>query len=128
MLDPAITPLSGLIYKYCHPEPVNMSVDPLNLDCSQSGSDPFDSNQALPTLMFGTAARTTAFEAKYPSLKLVKREYFGLATYPMTGGFRDWCLVPSFAVGMLLTLERALEPLLARQGGFRLLIALERLA
>ncbi len=128
MLDPAITPLSGLIYKYCHPEPVNMAVDPLNLDCSQSGSDPFDSNQALPTLMFGTAARTTAFEAKYPSLKLVKREYFGLATYPMTGGFRDWCLVPSFAVGMLLTLERALEPLLARQGGFRLLIALERLA
>lgn len=128
MLDPAITPLSGLIYKYFHPEPVNMSVDPLLPDCSQSGSDPFDSNQALLTLMFGTPARTTAFEAKYPFLKLVKREYFGLATYPMTGGFRNWCLVPGFAVGILLTLERALEPLLGRQGGFRLLIALERLA
>ena len=128
MLDPAITPLSGFIYKYFHPEPVNMSVDPLLPDYSQSSSDPFDSNQALPTLMFGTAERTTAFEAKYPSLKLVKREYFGFATYPMTGGFRDWCFVPGFAVGMLLKLERVFEPLLARQGGLRLLIALERLA
>ena len=110
MLDPAITPISGIIYKYFHPEPVDMSVDPFQADGLQSGSDPFDSNQALPTLMFGTPKRAAKFEATYPSLQIIENKYFGFATYPMTGGFRGWCFMPSFAVGMLLALERTLEP------------------
>lgn len=128
MLDPAITPLSRPVYTYCHPEPVDMNADPLASDQVQSGADPFDSNQAVPTLLFGNDARAAAFEAACPALKVSVRQFFGLATYPLTGGFRDWCLVPGAAVGPLLALERVLEPALARLMGFRLLVALERVA
>ena len=42
MLDPAITIGSWPIYKFLHSEPVNIRVDPLYEECSQSGGDPFD--------------------------------------------------------------------------------------
>jgi len=127
MLDPAITIGSWPIYKFLHSEPVNMRVDPLYEECSQSGGDPFDSNQAVPTLLFSSSDRHKKFEARFPSLRIVARQFFGFATYPLTGGFQNWCIVPSRLIPSLLSIERLLEPFLARLLGFRLLVALERL-
>jgi len=128
MLDPAITPVSRLVYTYFHPEPVDMGAEPLLSDHRQSGDDPFDSNQAIPTLLFGNAARCAAFEASFPTLKPVTSQVFGFATYPLSGGFRDWCFVPTGIVDPLLAIERWCEPIFARLMGFRLLVALERVA
>ena len=126
MLDPGITIGSWPVYKFLHAEPVNMSVDPLREGESQSSGDPFDSNQAVPTLLFSNADRCKRFELKFPALKVAVRQFFGFATYPLTGGFQNWCFVPSGAVSPLLSVERCLEPVLARLLGFRLLVALER--
>lgn len=126
MLDPAITIGSWPVYKFFHAEPVNMSVDPLRESESQSSGDPFDSNQAVPTLLFSNTHRRKRFEARFPALKVAARQYFGFATYPLTGGFQNWCLMPGAAVVPFLSVERCLEPILARLLGFRLLVALER--
>lgn len=126
MLDPAITFGSWAVYNFFHAELVDMSADPLSQERSQSSGDPFDSNQAVPSLLFSNASRCARFEKMFPALKIRARQFFGFATYPLTGGFRDWCLVPGGAVAPLLKVERCLEPLFARLFGFRLLIALER--
>ena len=51
--EPAITPLSGIFYRRFHDEPVDMSVDPLKPVAALGPKDPYDSNQAIPTLMVG---------------------------------------------------------------------------
>ena len=104
-----------------------MRVDPLYEECSQSSGDPFDSNQAVPTLLFSSSGRHKKFEARFPSLRVAARQFFGFAAYPLTGGFQNWCIVPSSLISPLLSVERHLEPFLARLLGFRLLVALERL-
>src|SRR5512139_410032 len=45
--DPAITPLSGIFYRFFHEEPVDMSVDPLAAATVSADKDPWDSNQAI---------------------------------------------------------------------------------
>jgi SAM-dependent methyltransferase len=126
MLDPAITPGSWPVYKFLHPEPVDLSADPLAEAAVQSGADPFDSNQAVPSLLFSGAARQARFAARFPDLKRVACEKFGFAAYPLSGGFRDWCLLPEGLVAAMLGAERAVEGLFGRVFGFRLLVALER--
>jgi SAM-dependent methyltransferase len=51
--EPAITPLSGLFYRMFYDEPVDMSVDPLAADEISADKNPYDSNQAIPTLLTG---------------------------------------------------------------------------
>ena len=46
VLEPAITPLSWLLYKLLHDEPVRMSEDPLTPGSLDPTRDPFDANQA----------------------------------------------------------------------------------
>ena len=50
--EPAITPLSGVFYRLFHDEPVDMSADPLAPPATLD-KDPYDSNQAIPTLLVG---------------------------------------------------------------------------
>src|SRR5256885_3765861 len=51
MIEPAITWGSTLFYRLIHHEPVRMSADPLTGGIPNSKRDPYDSNQAIPTLI-----------------------------------------------------------------------------
>ena len=51
MVEPAITLGSTLFYRLLHQEPVRMSSDPLTEGVPNPRRDPYDSNQAIPTLI-----------------------------------------------------------------------------
>lgn len=126
MIEPAITPVSFLFYRLFHPEPVIMAADPLAAITPDPNRDPWDANQAIPTLLFGR--HRDRLHREFSGLRLVALRRIALASYPMSGGFRPWSLLPLQLIGPLLRLERWLEPLLGRLMAFRLVAVIERVA
>ena len=124
LLEPAITPVSALFFRWFHPEPVDMSVDPLAEVASNPDRQPFDANQAIPTLLF--YRHLARWQARYPGFRLIARERFSFLAYPLSGGFRPWSLIPATLVEPLLRLEAKLAPALGRFMAFRLLVTLEK--
>ena len=122
--EPAITPLSYPFYRLFHHEPVRLAEDPLADGALSPMRDPYESNQAIPTRLFGRDR--ARLEALVPALKLVACERFGLLAYPLSGGFQPWSALPVPLAAPLLRLERRLEPRLGPLMGFRLLGVLER--
>ena len=51
MLEPGITWVSGVLYRKFHPEPVDMTANPLINKPSSGNWGPFDANQAVATLL-----------------------------------------------------------------------------
>jgi SAM-dependent methyltransferase len=117
--EPAITPLGGLVYRLFHHEPVDMRADPLAEGPLTPGRDPYDSNQAIPTLL--TGRDRARLEAKVPSLPLVTLERFSFVAYLLSGGFRPWSLLPRFAAKPLLAAEWALRGVFGRLAALRLI-------
>lgn len=124
LVEPAITPVSWLFYRFFHPEPIILGIDPLEEGPLSPGRKPFDANQAIPTLLFGKHRHRLA--QMFPALRIVRCEYTSFFVYPLSGGFRPWSLVPQAAVAPLLRLERKLAPWIGRLMGFRLFAVLER--
>ena len=124
LVEPAITPGSSLFYRLIHHEPVRMRVDPLVDGQSDAARDPYDSNQAIPTLIATRDRRR--FHETFPDLEIVDARWFSFVVYPLSGGFRPWSLVPAQAAGPLLRLEKSVEKSLGRFFGFRLLLVIEK--
>ena len=124
MIEPAITPVSRIFYTWFHPEPVVMDADPLAAAAPDPDSDPFDANQAIPTLLF--LRQREALADAVPELSLRSVRLLSLFAYPLTGGFRPWSLIPRAAVAPMLRLEDRLAPVLGRLMAFRLFVVLER--
>jgi SAM-dependent methyltransferase len=125
MIEPAITWGSTLFYRLLHPEPVRTSADPLIAGVPDSRRDPYRANQ-VPTLL---ATRHRArFARVFPRLRLVRVDWFALAVYPLSGGYKSWSLIPGALAGRALRIERALEPMLGRLTGFRMMLVFERIA
>ncbi len=124
ILDPAITPLSWPFYRFLHQEPVDLSVDPLDEETTMSKNDPFDSNQAIASLLFGRHRRR--LEKSVNQFEIVTLRRFSFFAYPLSGGFKAWSLLPVAAVRPLVRIEDKLEPLLGSLMAFRLLAVLER--
>lgn len=124
--EPAITPLSRGFYRLFHPEPVDMSVDPLEVGAVSADKNPWDSNQAIPTLLVDRYR--DALASALPELKLVQLDWFSFLAYPLSGGFRPWSALPAFAVRPLLAGEWAMRKLLGRLAAFRLLAVYEQVA
>lgn len=130
LCEPLVSPLSYPVYKLLHEEPVDLLVDPLAMDGSLEGTgaqlekDPFDSNQAIPTVLFGRGR--AAFERAFPSLKIVSVERFAGLSYPASGGFSRRALLPGVIWRALHRLEQRLPLSLFRLIGFRLLAVIER--
>jgi hypothetical protein len=126
LCEPFISPLSYPVYKFLHEEPVDMSVDPLAMESQDrlSEKDPFDSNQAIPTVLFGRGR--AAFERAYPSLKIVSVERLAGLSYPASGGFSRGALLPGVIWRALHGIEKRLPPAIFRLIGFRLLTVIQR--
>jgi SAM-dependent methyltransferase len=125
LCEPYVSPLSYPIYRWFHEEPLDMKVDPLATHGADD-RDPFDSNQAIPTLMFGRAR--AAFAAAFPSLRLARVEHLAGPSYPASGGFSRGPLLPWPLWSALHRIERRLPAALARQIAFRMLVVLETAA
>jgi hypothetical protein len=86
--------------------------------------DPFDANQAIPTLLL--ERRTDELARRFPSLRLTRFERLAGPAYPASGGFSRGPLIPLPLWRALLSLEDRLPALAFRLIGFRLLAVLER--
>lgn len=125
MIEPAITLASWPFLHFAHPEPVDLRADPLD-PVEEKDRDPFDSNQAIPTLLFKRKVHRRRFEQQFPKLRIVQTKWLSLMAYPLSGGFRPWSLLPARLVPFLLKVESFLMPVLGPLLAFRLLVVLER--
>lgn len=146
LCEPLVSPLSLPVYKFLHEEPLHLLVDPLALvppvaeDGGQSvgepvdepvdepvgEKDPFDANQAIPTLIFGRASGRRRFSRMFPELRIQKIERLAGLSYPASGGFSRGALLPAPWWRRLFEAERSLPGWVFAMIGFRLLIVLEK--
>lgn len=124
MCEPYIGPLSYPAYKLLHVEPLRLDVDPLADQASPDARDPFDSNQAVPTLLFGRAR--PAFEARFPALAIQRIAYLSGLSYSASGGFSRRPILPMRFWSVLHRLEVGLPPMIQRGTAFRMLVVIER--
>jgi SAM-dependent methyltransferase len=124
MCEPYISPVSSLVYRLFHEEPVDMKVKPLAEHGTQD-KDPFESNQAIPTLLCRPDGQRE-LGWLFPELKLTHFERLAGLSYPLTGGFSRSPFLPMSLWSLLLKLEDQFPAALYRLMGFRLLAVLER--
>lgn len=126
LIEPGITPLSWVFYNYLHEEPVDISVDPMVKQDYGATKDPFESNQAIPTLLFRREEHRISLSEGVPALRTVSRQWLSLFAYPLSGGFKAWSLLPTSLVDPLLRLEDRLIPWMGSLIGFRLFVVMEK--
>jgi SAM-dependent methyltransferase len=123
MLEPAITPASYLFYRFLHPEPFDLSADPL-AERPLSTNAPYDANQAIPVLL--ATRDLPRLVQSFPKLQPVGIDWLSFAAYPLSGGLRRWSLLSAGTARALLRLEDRMPRSLARQLAFRTMLVLER--
>jgi SAM-dependent methyltransferase len=123
VVDPYASWLSTPVYRYLHPERLDLSCDPFDENRALCDDEAFDSNQAVATVMFHK--RMERFAECFPDLRLLERRRMALLAYPLSGGFSGRTLMPQRMLGPLSVLERGfsfLAPLMA----FRTMVVLEK--
>ena len=126
MIEPGMTTLSYPFYRYMHQEPADLRADPFKPANRRGDKDPWDSNQAIPTLLFARERNASEVRRQVPNLKLVSLEWLSVVAYPLSGGFKPWCLVPAGAAEWLIRMEDHLPRAVRQFGAFRLFAVLER--
>lgn len=126
MIEPAMTTVAHPFYDRIHEEPVDMTADPFAPVAVNPDRDPFDANQAIPTLLFSDARARDRLQQTVPALKVRRVDWLSLFAYPMSGGFQPWSLIPGAMVKPVLALERRVPIALRKHLAFRMMIELER--
>jgi hypothetical protein len=127
MIEPAMTAVARRFYDYFHEEPVDMGADPFAPVAVDPDRDPFDANQAIPSLLFATPATCRRVEKEIPSLHVQRVDWLSLFAYPMSGGFQSWSLMPAALVRPILAFEEKVPEVIRRQLAFRMMVILERI-
>ena len=124
MVEPGITPVSKLLYKMGHEESVEMGWD-MNAPCEVDvDKNPYDSNQAIPTILFKRDSKL--FLETVKGFKINSSNWLSLFAYPLSGGFKSWSLLPSKWVHAVLRIEEKILPFLGGLMAFRLMVVLEK--
>jgi SAM-dependent methyltransferase len=123
MLEPFPSTFSLLIYRRFHPEPFIMNVDYF-AKTNIEAKDPWDSNQAIPYLIFfkGQKNFLQIFNDKFT---IKKKQKLSFLLYPASGGFENKTLIPEFLIPLLQGIEKLLIPLRSLLA-FRCYIVLEK--
>jgi len=98
-------------------------INPFEREYFAKGKDPFQGNQAIPTLIFRKYRKQ--FNRKFPRLKIIKEEKMDFIIYPLSGGFHNPSLCPILFYPALVIMEELLcrfKSYLA----FRLFVVLEK--
>jgi SAM-dependent methyltransferase len=126
MIEPGMSPVAYPFYRYLHQEPADMSIDPFALTPAKRPRDPFDANQAIPTLLFDAGNRQRLNEL-VPELIVRHVDWLSLFAFPLSGGFKPWSLIPSQLAAAVVKFEDALPIAIRRFFGFRIFAALEKI-
>lgn len=126
IFDVFISAFSYLYYNFFHKEEVALSVDLFAAPESEVDKEPFESNQAIATLLF--FKELGRFTSRFPGLRLVKREVREFLLYPLSGGFEGAQLAPFCMRGPLAAIDRAAVKTLGRLVAGRCLVVLEKAA
>jgi SAM-dependent methyltransferase len=126
MIEPAMTTVARVFYDRFHGEPVDMNADPFAPVAINPDRDPFDANQAVPTLLFATAPSRRLVEQTIPSLRVRSVKWHSLFAYAMSGGFQNWSLLPAALVGPMLAFEKWMPDTMRKHLAFRMMVVLER--
>jgi SAM-dependent methyltransferase len=124
MVEPAITWGSTLFYRLVHHEPVRMSADILDDGQPNPDRDPYDANQAIPTLL--ATRERERFHRLFQYLRIIQVDWFAMAVYALSGGFKNWSLISEQVARRLLRVERSIEAVVGRFGGFRMMLIIEK--
>ena len=127
MIEPAMTTIARRFYDYFHEEPVDMDADPFAPVAINPDRDPFDANQAIPTLLFATPDACRRVEEVIPSLRVRSVRWLSLFAYPMSGGFQSWSLMPAALVPSMLTFEEKVPEVVRRQIAFRMMVVIDHI-
>jgi len=124
LVEPYISPVSWIFYHYFHEEDVDLSWRPRTPCAPDPDKNPYDSNQAIPTLLFG---KKRLFEKNHQlPLYLIEKTLLSTFVYPLSGGFKRWSLLPHMFVGALLSLDDWMARYLGKLMAFRMLVVLEK--
>ncbi|HXI09725.1 MAG TPA: methyltransferase domain-containing protein [Thermodesulfobacteriota bacterium] len=124
ILDVFISPFSYLYYNFLHKEDVDLSADVFEAPKEGASKAPFESNQAIATLLF--FRRIKEFQSRFPALKVLKKEVREFLLYPLSGGFEGVQLVPYSSVRLFEALDRLAVRLLGGLVAARCLVVLEK--
>lgn len=108
MLEPFPSPFSLMIYKRFHPEPFIFETDYFKLN-DLSVKDPWDSNQAIPYLIF-FKHRDKFSEIFRNKFEIIKSEKMSCVLYPASGGFENKQMIPDFMIPTFKMIEKILTP------------------
>jgi hypothetical protein len=103
---------------------MRLSDDPFGAEPLWPKGDPYQANDAIPTLMFGKSL--DRFTREFPMLVVLSRRWLNMFAYPLSGGFQAWSLLPTALAGSLIALEDRLAPALGWLFGFRMLVVIEK--
>jgi hypothetical protein len=76
--------------------------------------------------MFVRASGQARLAAALPNLRIFEQRLLSLIAYPLSGGFKEWSLMPGGLAGPLLRAEGAMMPVLGPMMAFRLMVVLEK--
>lgn len=124
MMEPGITPVSKLLYKIGHVEPVEMGWNMEDLCQVDKDKDPYESNQAIPTIIFKRDVKI--FLSLNKKFNIIRSDWLSLFAYPLSGGFQPWSLIPYSWIKVLLKIEEKLLPFIGKIMAFRLMVVLEK--
>jgi SAM-dependent methyltransferase len=106
MIEVAHTPFARFFFKNFHHEPYED--DRREWSFAQNDSM-MDSNQALSWMVF--ARDRAEFEKRHPALKIEGMSFLPWLTYLLSGGVTARNLIPNWMNGLLIWIERLLQPL-----------------
>jgi len=122
MMEPYVSWLSFPVYRFLHAEGMEWDTDPF-LDQSSERKEPFEGNQAIPTLIF--QKNREKFLEKFSGLRIVQEQKMDVLLYPLSGGFHQRSFCPLALWRLLVGVEELLRPL-NRYLAFRLFLVLEK--
>jgi len=123
MLEPYVSWVSFLIYRFLHAEGMKWHVDPLTVEPSEGFKDPFHGNQAVPTLLFEKHSKR--FCQTFTHLKIIRQLKMDFLIYPLSGGFHNPSMCPDKLYDWLHAVERLLHPLRSFLA-FRIFVVIEK--
>jgi SAM-dependent methyltransferase len=123
VVEPYCSPLSTFGYRRFHHEPLDLTADPA-APVDQSSDDPFDSNIAIPTLIFWR--RPELLREWSPRLHVIGRRRLAWLAYPLCGGFTGRPLLPPAGIRLADRVDALTEALVGPLGGYRCLVSVEK--
>lgn len=122
MVEPYVSKISYFLYRYLHPEGLNMNYDPFDKNPIHQKA-PLEGNQAIPTILF--ERKRELFKKSIRFFKIIKNEKMDFLIYPLSGGYRNICLCPYFLYDFFNKIESYLMNI-SEFIAFRMFVVLEK--